>query len=292
MPALLSNLVPKQLVLPVLLLLGSLQPAHAASADSRLPQESRVPGGVALVPFQAATVPRVNYQDARVLVVPQPQAGPGQWLAVVGIPLDADASVSQQLDINGKALAFDIEDKTYKAQYLTVKNKRHVDPDPEDLKRWAQEKAEMDEAFSYWSEPSDPVLHFELPADGRFSSPFGLKRYFNQQPRNPHSGLDIAAPEGAPIRAPAPGVVRATGNYFFNGNTIIVDHGFGLSSLYCHLSRIDVAPGQSMVAGEQLGLVGKTGRVTGAHLHWSLSLNNTRVDPLLFVDEQLFIDKK
>lgn len=292
MPAPLSNRISKQLLLPVLLLLGSLLTAHTASADSRLPQESRVPGGVALVPFQAAAAPRVSYQGARVLVVPQPQAGPDQWLAVVGIPLDADASASQQLDINGKALAFDIKDKTYKAQYLTVKNKRHVDPDPEDLKRWTRERAEMDAAFSYWSEPAAPVLHFALPADGRFSSPFGLKRYFNQQPRSPHSGLDIAAPEGAPIRAPAPGVVRATGNYFFNGNTIIVDHGFGLSSLYCHLSRIDVAPGQSMAAGEQLGLVGKTGRVTGAHLHWSLSLNNARVDPLLFVNEQPFIDKK
>jgi murein DD-endopeptidase MepM/ murein hydrolase activator NlpD len=286
MPALLPILV------FVLLLFGSLQPGYAASADNRLPREARVPGGLALVPFQAAAAPRVSYQNARVLVLPQPKAGPDQWLAVVGIPLDADARLAQQLNIDGKALSFDIEDKTYKAQYLTVKNKRHVDPDPEDLKRWAREKAEMDAAFSYWSEPAVPVLHFALPADGRFSSPFGLKRYFNQQPRNPHSGLDIAAPEGTAVRAPAPGVVRATGNYFFNGNTVIVDHGFGLTSLYCHLSRIDVTPGQSMSAGEQLGLVGKTGRVTGAHLHWSLSLNNVRVDPLLFVDEQLVIDKK
>ncbi|UTW14162.1 M23 family metallopeptidase [Marinobacterium rhizophilum] len=256
----------------------------AASPAIQLPQESRVPGGVALVPFQASATPRVSYQGNRVLSVPQ--AAPGQWLAVVGIPLDADASLPQQLDINGKALAFDIEDKTYKAQYLTIKNQRHVDPDPEDLKRWAREKAEMDAAFSYWSEPAHPVLQFTLPAQGRFSSPFGLKRYFNQQPRNPHSGLDIAAPEGTPIQAPAPGVVRATGNYFFNGNTVILDHGFGLTSLYCHLSRIDVRPGQTLSPGEQLGLVGKTGRVTGAHLHWSLSLNNVRVDPLLFIDKK------
>lgn len=262
----------------------------ATSNAGRLPQESRVPGGVALLPFQASATPRVSYQGNRVLIVPQ--TAPGQWLAVVGIPLDADASLPQQLDIDGRTLSFTIQDKAYKAQYLTVKNQRHVDPNPADLKRWAREKAEMDAAFSYWSEPASPVLHFSLPTQGRFSSPFGLKRYFNQQPRNPHSGLDIAAPEGTPIQVPAMGVVRATGNYFFNGNTVIVDHGFGLTSLYCHLSRIDVKPGQSLSAGEQLGLVGKTGRVTGAHLHWSLSLNNVRVDPLLFIDAQLFIDKK
>lgn len=273
-------------------LLGSMS---SLAADRLLPEESRVPGGVAVIPLtglEGTRAPIVNYNGERVLVTPGDPAQGSRWLAVVGIPIDADPGAVQQLDSDGHTIPFGIEDKTYKAQYLTVKNRRHVDPDPEDLKRWSREKAEMNAAFRHWSEPDTPAFRFALPADGPFSSPFGLKRYFNQQPRAPHSGLDIAAPEGAPVRAPAPGIVRATGNYFFNGNTIILDHGFGLTSLYCHLSRIDVQPGQSLHAGDLLGRVGKTGRVTGPHLHWSLSLNNVRVDPLLFVDEHLFIDKK
>jgi murein DD-endopeptidase MepM/ murein hydrolase activator NlpD len=125
-----------------------------------------------------------------------------------------------------------------------------------------------------------------MPAQGPYSSAFGLKRFFNDQPRAPHSGLDIAAPDKSPIKVAAAGKVTAVGEYFFNGNTVIVDHGHGLSTMYCHMSRIDVKVGDQLELGEQIGLVGKTGRVTGPHLHWGVSLNNTRVDPLLFVKAQ------
>ena len=124
---------------------------------------------------------------------------------------------------------------------------------------------------------------FDKPVQGPLSSPFGLKRFFNGQPRAPHSGLDFAVPTGTPIHAPAAGRVILTGNYFFNGNTVFVDHGQGLISMFCHLSEIDVSPGDQLVRGQILGKVGATGRVTGAHLHWNVSLNDTRVDPAIFI---------
>ncbi|WP_051560532.1 peptidoglycan DD-metalloendopeptidase family protein [Marinobacterium jannaschii] len=256
----------------------------------RLPEESRVPGGIALIPLAGLAAdkkPSAWYKSNRVMVISsqgtslQDQA---HWIAVAGIPLKANPKKKQHLRANATSYYFDIDGKEYKAQYLTVKNKRHVNPDPKDIARWRKEKAEMVAAFKHWSNPEEPVTRFELPAKGPFSSPFGLKRFFNKQPRNPHSGLDIAAPQGAPITAPAAGKVVAVGNYFFNGNTVILDHGNGLTTLYCHMSRIDVKMGDQLKTGDSIGAIGKTGRVTGPHLHWTVSLNNTRVNPLLFVE--------
>ena len=141
------------------------------------------------------------------------------------------------------------------------------------------------QAFATWTDLSLKSLQFSLPVRGRISSVFGLRRFFNNEPRQPHSGIDIAGPVGTPVTAPLAGTVVEIGEYFFNGKTVFIDHGQGLISMFNHLSRIQVERGARVNTGEKIGEIGMTGRVTGPHLHWTVSLNNSRVDPALFLPE-------
>jgi len=261
--------------------------ASTASADatvSRLPPSLLVPGGVAVVPTAGNAV-EAQYRGERVLLA----RFEGQQYAVIGIPLSAKPGPQTFTisDDTGKreTLGFSIADKAYTEQRLTIKNQRQVNPNQEDMVRIQAESAEMKQAFQSWNEELTPTFSMLPPVDGIRSSSFGHKRFFNGEPRAPHSGMDIAADEGTPIVAPAAGRIVATGNYFFNGNTIILDHGHGLISLYCHMNTIDVEVGRHVIAGEQIGRVGQTGRVTGPHLHWSVNLNNTRIDPAFFLSQ-------
>lgn len=256
---------------------------------AELPRHSAVPGGIAIVPLDgidANTRPIAYFDDKRVMVV----NSSGRWSAVVGIPLDAEPG-ELALRVTQPAAAtvsFKVQPKEYEIQRLKIKDKRMVEPTAEDLKRIDKETKTVAAAFSRYTEDIAATFDFKPPVQGILSSPFGLRRFFNDQPRKPHSGLDFAAPTGTPILAPAPGRVVAVGNYFFNGNNIVLDHGHGLLSMYSHLTRIHVKEGQTVTQGTKLGTVGATGRVTGPHLHWTVSLNNVRVDPmLLFGDETL-----
>ncbi len=250
-----------------------------------LPLNAPVPGGVAVVALPAsADPPEVTYHDQPVLVTQEQ----GRWLAVVGIPLDAKTGehrLHARYPDRARTLTFTVKDKKYREQRLRIKNKRQVDPNKEDLKRILAEKERILAAFARFSKrPVD--LDFIVPTRGRRSSSFGLRRFFNDQPRKPHSGMDIAAPVGTPVKAAAAGRITLTGDFFFNGKSVFIDHGQGLVTMYCHLSEIAVEEGQPVRKGDLIGKVGKTGRVTGPHLHWSVSLNNFRVDPALFIPRQ------
>ncbi len=247
-----------------------------------LPINNTVPGGVAVIKLNIASntpAPRVTFKKRRIMVKEKNEL----WHAIVGIPLNTKAGKYFIQMSNGKKYPFTVKDKKYKTQYLTIKNKRKVNPTKEDMVRIIKEKKIIRAVFRKWRNMPNVQTEFITPVDGPFSSPFGLRRFFNKQPRRPHSGLDIAAASGTPVRAAAAGVVSNTGDYFFNGNSVFIDHGQGLITMYFHLSKVKAKSGQTVKQGDIIGEVGMTGRVTGPHLHWSVNLNNTRVEPTLFL---------
>jgi murein DD-endopeptidase MepM/ murein hydrolase activator NlpD len=257
--------------------------AAPAQAPFQLPRDSPVPGGVKVLRLGAdgQAMPTVDVDGHRAMVIDD---GAG-WVAVIGIPLAAPLTPQIAIvhGIDGRReVAFDVMDKQYASQSLKVPPAQ-VNLSRADLARVTRERTIIDQALDRWTDQQPDSLSLPQPVPGVRSSSFGMRRIFNGESRNPHTGMDIAAPSGTPVHAPLAGTVIDTGDYFFNGNTVFVDHGRGLISMYCHLSEIDVKPGQHVAAGAVLGEVGSTGRATGPHLHWGLSLNRVWVDPELFV---------
>jgi murein DD-endopeptidase MepM/ murein hydrolase activator NlpD len=261
-----------------LLLFASLT---AGAAD--LPTESRVPGGIALVPVPGGDMaPTVLFNTHRVAVIRRDE----QWVAVVGIPLaekPGELKIKVSTPTGTTDVPFRITDKSYRTQYLKIKDQRKVEPNPDDLKRISGETRRSDVALSKFTATDAPSLQLSSPVEGVRSDSYGSRRVFNGQPRNPHSGMDIAAAKGTPIKSPAAGTVVEAGDFFFNGNTLYIDHGAGLVTMYCHLDTIKVKLGDKVAQGQLIGTVGATGRVTGPHLHWGVALNRAMVDPALFI---------
>ena len=267
-----------------LLVLPNTGTAATSSHSSGVwPRHLQVPGGIARLSLGPAAVrPVAHAGEVPLLVV----GDVIDWTALVGVALAAEpgpASITVQApDGTQRQVAYSVAPKRYSEQQLKV-SPRSVDLSPEDLARHERERAQQQVVTASFSQPLPAALRMSVPVPGRRSSSFGLRRVFNGQARSPHSGMDIAAATGTPIAAPLPGRVLDTGDYFFNGQTVWLDHGGGLLSMVCHLSAIDVQVGDMLATGQRLGAVGATGRATGPHLHWGVMLNRALVDPALFL---------
>ena len=212
--------------------------------------------------------------------------GGGDRLAISGVDLDVEPGV-YRLDVtlrgadgavSTRTLELRIEAKEYPLETLEVEP-RYVEPPPEVSARIARESAALK---TLWQTASPEILFdgsVQRPLPGVQGRNFGRRRVFNGEPRSPHSGTDLSAPQGTPVQAAAGGVVALADEHYFSGRIVVLDHGGGIYTAYAHLSRIDVAAGATVRAGETIGRVGATGRVTGAHLHWGARVGGARVNP-------------
>ena len=227
--------------------------------------------------------PLARFNGERVLVAGDASG----WFAVIGIPLDAKAGTSLPLTIeragrDPEPIALVIGGKRYATQHLSVKPGQ-VELSSADLARHDQERAHLRGVLRTFTESAPDSFLLLQPCEGPRSDSFGKRRFFNRQPRSPHNGLDIAAPDGTPVVAAGSGNVLDVGDYFFSGQTLILDHGRGFLTLYAHLSKTDAIIGERIPAGKRIAAVGATGRVTGPHLHFSVYLNAAAVDPELLI---------
>jgi murein DD-endopeptidase MepM/ murein hydrolase activator NlpD len=215
------------------------------------------------------------------------------WMTVVGVDLDAKpgeykAPVTFTMEdgrLDKRETVINVTEKKYPTTELKVEE-RFVQLSKTDLDRANRESQEIDVIYraitneALWDRP------FTSPIPGRTGTNFGHRRVFNGEPRAPHGGADLRAGTGTPIHATNRGRVVLAKNLFFTGNTVILDHGLGIYSLYAHLSRIDAKRGMIVTNGQVVGLAGATGRVTGPHLHWGIRVQGARVDPFTLVGIQ------
>jgi murein DD-endopeptidase MepM/ murein hydrolase activator NlpD len=179
-----------------------------------------------------------------------------------------------------------IEQRTFDIQRIDNMEQAKVTPNPADLARIKADQEEINKVRGDPTPAEDFLVPFIWPAHGPISGVYGSQRVLNGEPRAPHYGVDVAAPEGSPVVAPAPGMVRLVEpDFFLTGGTIIVDHGFGVQSVFIHMKAVEAKIGKHVEQGELIGYVGKTGRATGPHLHWGMNWLDVRLDPAYWVPE-------
>lgn len=221
--------------------------------------------------------------------VPAFRAGDG-WTTILGVDLDAKAgeqtaeAVMTREDgrVERREVTVDVESKSYPTEPLKVAGK-FVEPSKAELARSERENREVGAIYDRITGDIVPDEAFTVPIPGEEGTNFGVRRVFNGEPRAPHSGADLHAAKGTPVHATNHGRVVLAKNLYFTGNTVIIDHGLGIYSLYAHLSRIDVKHGDVVKNGQVVGLSGATGRVTAPHLHWAMRVQGARVDPFSLI---------
>ncbi len=298
----LSNIIPILLVACALnIASGGYVSASTATEPSNLTQAVSLSasdvanGQVALLEIDlnqlgpAATDLKAKFRDQSITLIQHPIKSRGIYAGLVGIPLSATPEKTvimlEWTDTGGRrdaSVALSIIVGKYKRETLRV-DSRHVTLSKKDLARVKQEKKEIRRIFASSSDARLWFGDFKRPLASETTSAFGTQRLFNDQHRSYHRGTDFRAKRGTPVYASNSGVVRMARNLFYSGNMVIVDHGINIFSLYAHLSKIQVAAGQIIARGQQIGLSGATGRVSGPHLHWAVKINGVYVDPLQFL---------
>jgi murein DD-endopeptidase MepM/ murein hydrolase activator NlpD len=249
-----------------------------AFADTTVFKGDFIQGG--LVTGRTLPGARVTFNDRAVRV-----SKDGLFLIGFGRDAPGQAKVDIELpDGSHHTRTFKVKKRQYKIQYIKGLPPRKVTPSKEDLERIRTEVALARKAREIDDPRTDFLTGFRWPVEGKITGVYGSQRVLNGKPRRPHFGVDIAAPVGTPVRAPADGIVTLVyPDMYFSGGTVIVDHGHGLSSSFLHLNKIYVTKGQSISRGDIIAEVGATGRVTGAHLDWRINLFQARLDPQLLV---------
>jgi murein DD-endopeptidase MepM/ murein hydrolase activator NlpD len=277
-----------------LLLVALATPAHAAVLSLDAPHSTG--DGKPFVVTVTADVPGDVVLDWRGQAVTVPMAADGTragWTgqAILAVPLDAKPGTEtlrarvagQPKAAAAVTRAIAVVRAAYPEQRLTVEGK-YVNPDKAALDRHEAERARVKAALALRTPERLWALPMERPVPGDVSSLFGLRRVFNGEPRAPHRGLDLRGEAGEPVNACAAGRVVLAENHYFAGNSVYIDHGMGVVSMYFHLSAMDVAPGQTVARGQVIGRVGSTGRVTGPHLHFGMAVLGDMVDPQVLLE--------
>ncbi|MDR2904807.1 MAG: M23 family metallopeptidase [Helicobacteraceae bacterium] len=271
----------------LLIMSGKGAPSFSASDMRVFMEDTAYPGGVALVRIGASNEnPRVFTKIGGAPREVKTFIKNGSRYAIAAISLDYEPGAEITLwreDTNATFLV-QVGDKDRVVQGISVSRKMEA-LDKKTVKRVGEERVILRNAIAQFNANRLAEMRFSPPTNGRLSAEFGVRRVINGKPRRPHGGADIAAPIGTIVRAPAPARAALVDRHFFCGKFVLLDHGDGLFTLYCHLDRHLVKQGDELEEGEAFAHVGRTGRVTGPHLHWSAALNGAWFDPLLLMSE-------
>ena len=255
-------------------------------AFCNFPEHSPFPGGVInkILFIKSSLKPEIKAEGKGVYLC---QVDKHLWRALIPINLFRDKNSIDVFHNENLILNIPIENKAYRESKITIDNQDMVSPPAEYLPRIKRETELSFKAINILTNTVLSSLKMSKPIEGLKSSEFGVRRFINNQPRNRHTGLDLAAPSGTEIRAPLSGKVVLIGNFYYRGNTVFLDHGGGLISTYSHLNDVLVQNQDLITKNQIIGKVGQTGRVTGPHLHWQTILSGIPVDPELFLEEPL-----